>query len=561
MCVMVIAKGNNIINRIKVISTAAVIAMAAAGCHKSADSTPDLEQLYAEVDEEIGRSHIYETEKDRRISQLRHNLSRVDDDRSRLMIYDDLITEYQSYVCDSALKYVEEAQVLAEQSGNRHAQLRLLLKKADIASHAGLFTEAHEMLTKVSEGDLDTTLKTEYYSAYCALSQYETEYLPAGEYTLKSREARRNYTDSLLRVASPESFVYLTNWADETMHKEPELVKQRLESELKKYMPGTREYSIIASTLARVYGQTSDLKMQKAYLAKTAISDIKGAVKENMAMRELATKVFEEGDIERANLYMKSSLDDATYYAASMSGAQSGRMLPVIDTAYASRQKSQQKHLRSLITITSFLLAMAITGLVVILRQMRHVKRANKMVQQSNEELSAMSERLQQANDALAETNKELRKSNRTAKEYAGLFMDYCSVTISNLQKYHLTLRTLALQGNVKGILKKLDEGDASSETLKVFYQKFDDAILNLYPNFADKVNELLQPDGRVVLKSGERLNTELRILALMKIGLGDGEQMADFLRCSLSTVYTYRSKLKRRALNPEKFEEEVLSI
>lgn len=139
--------------------------------------------------------------------------------------------------------------------------------------------------------------------------------------------------------------------------------------------------------------------------------------------------------------------------------------------------------------------------------------------------------------------------------------MDFCSVTISNLQKYHLTLRTLALQGNVKGILKKLDKGDASSETLKVFYQKFDDAILNLYPNFADKVNELLQPDGRVVLKSGERLNTELRILALMKIGLGDGEQMADFLRCSLSTVYTYRSKLKRRALNPEKFEEEVLSI
>lgn len=113
----------------------------------------------------------------------------------------------------------------------------------------------------------------------------------------------------------------------------------------------------------------------------------------------------------------------------------------------------------------------------------------------------------------------------------------------------------------MKGILKKLDKGDASSETLKVFYQKFDDAILNLYPNFADKVNELLQPDGRVVLKSGERLNTELRILALMKIGLGDGEQMADFLRCSLSTVYTYRSKLKRRALSPEKFEGQVMSI
>lgn len=548
-------------SRLMIMSTAAVITMAAAGCHKTADGTPDLEQLYAEVDEEIGHSHIYETEKNRRIEQLRRNLTRVDNDQSRLVVYDNLISEYQSYVCDSALKYVEEARELAELSGDKHTQMRLMLKKADIASHAGLFTEAHEMLSKVNENELDSALKTAYYSTLCALSQYETEYLPAGEYTFKSREARRNYTDSLMRVADPGSFAYLTNWADETMHEDPGLVKHRLEGELKKYMPGTREYSVIASTLARVYGQTSDINMQKAYLAKTVISDIKGAIKENMAMRELATMVFEEGNIERANLYMKSSLDDATYYAASMSGAQSGRMLPVIDSAYAARQKNQQKHLRSLIAITSFLLAMAITGLIVILRQMRHVKRANKMVHQSNEELSAMSERLQQANDALAETNKELRKSNRTAEEYAGLFMDFCSVTISNLQKYHLTLRTLALQGNVKGILKKLDKGDASSETLKVFYQKFDDAILNLYPNFADKVNELLQPDGRVVLKSGERLNTELRILALMKIGLGDGEQMADFLRCSLSTVYTYRSKLKRRALNPEKFEGEVMSI
>jgi len=543
------------------ISTAAVIAMAAAGCHNGVNGKADLKQLYAEVDEEISRSNIYETEKNRRIEQLKQNLGKVDNDRSRLVVYDNLISEYQSYVCDSALKFVEDARMLAEQVGDRRTEMRLLLKKADIASHAGLFTEAHEILSDINESQLDSTLKTAYYSALCALSQYETEYLPAGEYTVRSREYRRRYTDSLMRVSAPGSFEYITNWADETMSVKPEEVQRKLEEELKKYNSGTREYSIIASTLARAYAETSNTDLQKAYLALTVISDIKGTIKENMAMRELATKVFEDGDIERANLYMKSSLDDATFYAASMSSAQSRRMLPVIDSAYAARQNSQQKHQSMLITIISILLAIAVTGIVVILRQMRHIKNANKHVQRSNEELSAMSTQLKQANEALAETNNELRKSNRTAEEYAGLFMDFCSVTISNLQKYHLTLRTLALQGNVKGILKKLDKSDASSETLRTFYQKFDDAILNLYPQFAEKVNELLREDGQIVLKTGERLNTELRILALMKIGLGDSVQTAEFLRCSLSTVYTYRSKLKRRAIEPEEFESRIMAI
>ena len=541
--------------------TAAVIAMAAAGCAPRGGQEAELNRLYTEIDKEIERSHIYENEKNRRIEQLRQNLKKVDNDQSRLVVYDNLIAEYQAFVCDSALKYVEEAREVAERSGDRKTQLRLQLKKADIASHAGLFTEAHEILGKVNESDLDSALKESYYSTYCALSQYEMEYLPEGEYTFRSREARRQYTDSLMRVSEPDSWSYLTNWADETLHSNPREVKDRLESELSKHKEGTREYSIIASTLSRVYEASGDNVMQKIYLAKTVISDIKGTVKENMAMRELATKVFEDGDIERANLYMKSSLDDATFYAASMSGAQSGRMLPVIDNAYTTRQQNQQMHLRALLFISGILLALAFTGLFVIFRQMRRIKEANRLVQHSNDELSAMSTQLQKANNALAQSNTDLKKSNRTAEEYAGLFMGFCSVTISNLQKYHLALRTLALQGNVKGILKKLDKSDVSTETLKTFYQKFDDAILNLYPNFADRVNELLTPEGRIALKSGERLNTELRILALIKIGLGDSEQMSEFLRCSLSTIYTYRSKLKKRAVNPDEFEKQVLAI
>lgn len=139
--------------------------------------------------------------------------------------------------------------------------------------------------------------------------------------------------------------------------------------------------------------------------------------------------------------------------------------------------------------------------------------------------------------------------------------MEFSSFNISALQKYHLALRKLAVQGNVKGILKKLDEGDVSADSLKIFYTKFDEAILNIYPSYIEKVNQLLTPDNQIVLKSGEKLNTELRIIALIRLGITDSEKISQFLRCSISTIYTYRSKLKRRAMHPDEFENEILAI
>ena len=299
----------------------------------------------------------------------------------------------------------------------------------------------------------------------------------------------------------------------------------------------------------------------KRYLSQTVISDIKGAVKENVAIRELATQVFEDGEIDRANHYLKVSFDDANFYAARMRNAQSSRMLPVIDKAYDTRQKELQSRQRVLIYITSGLLILVAGAVFFILKQVKRIKEANRRVNRSNEELQAMSAQLKAMNATLEDTNKELKASNKTKEEYAGLFMEFSSFNISALQKYHLALRKLAVQGNVKGILKKLDEGDVSADYLRIFYTKFDEAILNIYPSYIEKVNQLLTPDNQIVLKSGEKLNTELRIIALIRLGITDSEKISQFLRCSISTIYTYRSKLKRRAMHPDEFENEILAI
>lgn len=543
------------------LTLAAAAGLAAASCGGRHDSD-GLDSLYREVDAEITRSGQYMAEKERRIADLRREYAGETDDPRRLRTLDRLIEEYESYISDSALFYVSEAENVASRLGDTRERTRLQIKKADIASHAGLFAEAHQMLAEVPRAALDSTLLAKYYATYSSLYQYECEYLPEGEYSRRSQELRNIYTDSLMQVSSPESFDYLVNWAAlEIGRGNNEEVRRRLEADIRKHEPGTRQYSILASIMAFMYHTMERDDEYKRYLSQTVISDIKGAVKENMAIRELATQVFEDGDIDRANRYLKVSFDDANFFAARMRNAQSSRMLPVIDNAYDTRQKKLQSRQRVLIYITIGLLLLVTGAVFYILKQIRRVQEANRRVSKSNGELQAMSARLQEMNSTLEKTNEELKLSNRVTEGYAGLFMEFSSINISALQKYHLALRNLAVQGNVKGILKKLDSGDVAIDTLKDFYAKFDEAILHIYPQFIEKVNQLMTDDNPIVLKGGEKLNTELRILALIRIGITDSEKISQFLRCSISTIYTYRSKLKKRAKNPDTFEAELMVV
>ena len=533
-----------------------------AGCGRGGGQGETLDELYRQVDLEISRADRYMEEKEIRVGTLRKRLQTAHSAAERMRLYDNLIAEYESYISDSALYYTNEAVNAAAAAGDMRECHRLRIKRADIASHAGLFTEAHEMLGAICRAELDTALLGNYYAAYSNLYQYESEYLSEGEYSDRSSQLRNQYIDSLLSVSHPESFEYLSNWASLAISEgNCGAVEKRLMEDVKKYSPGMRQYSILMSILAYMHQTLGHEDQQRIYLAKTVVSDIRGAIKENMAIRELATQVFEDGDIDRANRYLKASFNDANFFSARMRNAQSSRMLPVIDRAYDERQQQLKARQWILIGVISGLLLVLVFSFLSILKQKKRVEEANLNVSKSNEELQAMSGRLKDVNGALEKSNMELKRSNETTVEYAGLFMEFSSLSIASLEKYHLALRNLAVQGNVKGILKKLDSGDIATDTLKMFYTKFDEAILHIYPSFVEKVNALLSPQCQIVPKGSEKLNTELRILALIRIGITDSEQISQFLRCSISTIYTYRSKLKRRSLHPDDFEREVASI
>ena len=551
---------------------------------KEFDTDPELKSLYAELDSEIARSGSYEAEKEERIADLRNKLRSAADQHRRADIIDALIGEYEAYDADSALYYVGCGLNEAKTRDDDRAEILLNIRRADILAHAGLFSDALSVIDRIPQNSLDRNVKEKYYSAYCSIYQYLSEYTSEHEPAAENERMRRLYADSLSLVAGPESFDYLVNVMTERARSgNVDETIGLFEDKLKEGRPGERNYSIIASILAYLYKTNGNADEYKRYLALSAISDVKGAVKENMSFRELSTIMFEDGDIERANMYLKKSISDANFYSALMRNAQSGKLLPLIDEAYTASKDQLTSRLRMMVWISGVLSAVLLLTVFMILKQMKSLRQAKDKVSRVNEELSAMSEELKSTNFALQASNTnlkslseelkeanaqlearniELKEYNRIKEQYAALFMEYCSSAISSLQHYQQTLRKLTIQGgNRATLLKKLESTETADQMLKNFYNSFDEAILNIYPEFVEKFNGLLNPESQVVLKSGELLSTELRLFALIRIGIDDSAKIAEFLRCSISTVYTYRSKMRKRAADPDSFEENVRNI
>ena len=527
------------------------------------ESSTDLQDLYERLDKEIARSDKYERDKEARIARLKKECDLTGDSRHRTVIIDSLINEFAAYNADSALYYIGYNQRRPDVKNIPGENTRLMIKRLDQYAHAGLFADALTVKNSIPKDSLTEDMLEEYYSACCGMYQYLTEYTNEHETSQEYEKKRALYADSLKHIANPGSFNYMVYvMADRARNGESDVAIEELTNDLKKYPSGTREYSILASILAFINKENGNEKEYKRYLVLSAISDVQAAVKENMSFREVATVMFEEGDIERANLYLKKSIADANFYSALMRNAQSSKMLPVIDDAYSSLQNSLTKRLRILVILSCVLLVILVFTVFYILKQLKIKRKANEEIRKVNEELSLLSGKLQDMNAELEERNRELGEFNRTKEEYAGLFMVFCSSAISTLQRYQQSLRVSATQGgNRAALLKKIESSEISDQLLKNFYVKFDEAILNIYPSFVDKFNSLLNPGEQVVLKSGELLNTELRLFALIRIGIDDSAKIAQFLRCSISTVYTYRSKMRKRAVHPDDFEQDVRNI
>jgi len=304
---------------------------------------------------------------------------------------------------------------------------------------------------------------------------------------------------------------------------------------------GQYEEPVFAFTRAQIYKKMGNSRQAEHYLIIASIADLQNAIREYVALRELAVLLYEQGDVERAFRYMQCAVQDATSGSERVRSIETSQLYPVINGAYLRQMQRHHILMMSLFTSVSVIVVMLIGFLLYVSRK-RH-------------QLAAL-------NDRLAQSNDNLRQSNQIKAVYIGRYMEMASLLINRFDSWRKQLRVLANSQKYGKLEAVLNSKSFTQEQLETFYRDFDEAFLHIFPDFVEQVRELLVPEAELRIKANERLNTDLRVLALIRLGITDSKQIADFLRYSLSTIYNSRTRMRNLARGDrDHFEEKVATL
>ncbi|MFL9844188.1 DUF6377 domain-containing protein [Flavobacterium rhizosphaerae] len=524
----------------------------------------ETDSLLLVLEKEMAKSTLYESAKKTRITQLKNFLTDITvTDAERYNINEKLIEEYLPYKFDATLYYINKNIALAQKLNNTLLLFNARMHLAYVLSSSGNYTEAQDIMQHINPEKLFGTLKTRYYYVQMWLYYRLGFYSP--ENTLKTQYTTlyTAYADTLLLLAKPNSELYLSTI--EIRHRDAGKYAKNRNDNLKRLAmatPGTRTYSSITFFLAQSYLPENNIKAYKKYLILSALSDIKASIKDNASLTALAVQLFKENDIKRAHRYINVAFDDASFFNSRLRLASLSNILPIINKAYEQDIQHQKEKLQVYLIIISLLTLLLLFTIFFIRKQVKKLSAARKNLQQANNRLNDLNTQLLHTNTELKGLYSELSEINRIKEYYIGTLLNVCSDYLDKLDGYRKTVKKMILAKQIDELLKRTKSGQIIDEEINLFYKNFDAIFLHIYPHFVEQLNSLLVPEEKIVLKKDELLTTELRIFALIRLGITDSGKIAKLLRYSVNTIYNYRVKVKNKAAVPrDEFENLVMKI
>jgi cell division protein FtsB len=521
-----------------------------------------IDSLLNVLDRTVADQAKYEHLKEQKLSHLRDLLSVATTDALKYPIYGRLFNEYWSYRSDTALFYAEKKLEIARRMDNKKNINDAKLNIASVMMLVGMYKEAMDTLSTVNM-KYSPDLKAYSYFIYRTLYGY------LGDYSISAKEKTRYqhltamYRDSLLIANAPNSSAYIMVKSDKLIvnHQYDDALNL-LKSYYPSLPPDSHDRAIIAYSMAMAYKGKKELKKEEKWLIVSSIYDLQSDTKEYVSLRDLAYMLYENGDIARASKYIKRSLEDALFCNARLRTVEISRILPIINRAYQIETNARQRQLYFFLICISILSLFLLISLIFRYQQMKKLIRMEKNLSQANQQMKALNQELFKTNDQLTKANATLTEANLIKEEYIGRYMDQCSMYIDKLDEYRHSLKKQAATGKVSDLLSAIKSSEFIEDELKEFYSNFDATFLQLFPNFIEEFNLLLEKDKAIIPKPGELLNTELRIFALIRLGITDSVKISHFLRYSLSTIYNYRTKIRNKAVCPrDEFEAMVMKI
>lgn len=499
---------------------------------------------------ELNKKDIYDAKKDARIRNLKLVLEATpqDDLDARFNICDRLYEEYKSYQFDSAYVYSQKLIGIALQTKNLSRLNASKVKVGFLLLSSGMFKEAFECLDKINTNVLSDEEKIDFYSTKSRAFSDLADYNGDNTYAPYDRMEAVKYIDSAIALTKPGSYdrLYLPG--------NRQVISGELQHPSKYYMQLLEHFKItdhqramIASGLSYFYNAPNQSDQRISLLAEGAINDIRSSTKETVAIFKLGQELYRQGNTKDAYVFIQEALDEAQFYGARLRKIKIAAVLPIIAAQkILIAENEKNKFLVYFLSIAVVAILIALVSFIVFI-QLKRVKEKERIIEDKNVQLEKI--------------NNKLIEDTHIKEEYIGYFFNVISGYILKLEKLKRSIERKVTTKKFEDILVSVNEINIKKERENLFYT-FDHVFLKIFPNFISTFNSMFKKEDQIWPKDNEVLNTDLRIFALMRLGINDNETIANILEYSVNTIYVYKMRIKAKSLVPgDQFDHRIMDI
>ena len=515
--------------------------------------------LLQKLDSMIGASETIVAEKNKKIAMLKQMAAKENNTSLLLERYRELSEEYYVFKFDSAKVYVEKGLALAKKVQNRRFIVTNTIMKAKLLSIGGLYSEAINTLNTIvpdSLGEQDMTF--DYNIAYFTIYSYWADYCNDNTYSPIYKERSIAYLKNAIANIDDNNSAYDYYMGEYHVYidKDDDKALKHYFRTLEKNGMTSRVYAMASFAIANNYSAHENMEKYEEYLIKASICDILCCTKENLAIQDLAMHLFKQDNenIERARVYINTAMDDAKSYNNRLRILEISQKLPIIVSTYHNRLTTQNSTLMYAVWGISLLVVTMLVLLYFIVRQ-------NKLLSKRRHELHVSNNMLTETNERLNRANEQLLDTNRKREGLAKLYIDLCAKYIDKIAKFQVMVQRKIKANQINDLLSYISSPRVNQEDADTFMKRFDEAFLNLYPSFVTEFNTLLKKEEQIIIKQPNTLTKELRIFALIRLGVKESSEIAALLYYTPRTIYNYRSAFKNKAIDRESFEEQVCML
>jgi hypothetical protein len=521
---------------------------------RSQDSIPF---LLTRLDRAIEASPRYDSAKLQEIARMKTMLAGAgaNDLPTLFAGYRVLCEAYKVFNYDSAFSYARQLQTTAIRIGDPTRILSARLSLGFCLLSAGLFKETLDSLDKIHIQGAPDSLQADYYALigryYYDLGDFDNDGYNTPDYTRKGN----NYMDSALRRYPPGSFNYgyytglrQIKAGDRTQ------ALAVFEQLLTRPDLTLHQLAVTTSTLSDIYINNGQPDAAIVLLIRAAIADIQSSTKETAAIFNLAQLLYKKGDVRNASSYIEVAIRDAIFYGARQRKVQVSAILPLIEGEKLSRVEGQKTIFVTWSIIATLLLLAVIALAIIVLRQVSRLQIAQRIITEAHIKEQA-------ANQRLVETNNKLSEANKIKEEYIGYFFNADSESFDKIGQFKKAIEQKIAYRKWDDVIALVNSTNPKKEKEELL-QNFDKVFLKLFPDFIQRFNDLFREEDKIQQKDNELLNTDLRIFALIRMGIHENEKIARILEYSVNTINTYKTRIKNKSIVPnDEFEQRIMEI